>query len=306
MFRLRFIFLALCASLFAVAQEPSAPPPPDPNAGVGPAISQPGISPIAHMNVPYLSIGGHDSLLDVYEQPNRRVKHPVLLYFHGGGWWRNHRPTNYHPFQSFLDMGFSVVNVEYRLTPDAPAPAAVQDARCALAWVKKSRRQFHFDDSRVVVYGTSSGGHLALMAGMLPRPSDLDLPQCRDLPKVAAILDFYGIADVDELLAGPHMRSWANRWVGDGANREEFARKLSPLSHVNPKDPPTFIVHGDSDPTVPYSQSLRLEAAMKKEGVPVQLYTVKAGLHGKFSEDQLHDIFQAIRAFLSSQRILKR
>jgi len=302
----RFVFVAFCSSLFAVAQQESAPPPPDPNAGIGPSSSQPSIRPIAHMNIPYLSIGGHESQLDVYEQPNRRGKHPVILYFHGGGWWRNHRPTNYQPFQSLLDMGFSVVNVEYRLTPEAPAPAAVQDARCALAWVKKNRRQFHFDKSRVVVYGTSSGGHLALMVAMLPRPSDLDLRQCRDLPKVAAILDFYGIADVNELLAGPHVRSWANRWIGDGANREEFARELSPLSHVNPKNPPTFIVHGDSDPTVPYSQSLRLEAAMKNDGVPVQLHTVKEGMHGKFSDNQLREIFHAIRGFLRSQGVLKQ
>jgi acetyl esterase/lipase len=286
-----------------MAQEPPASPAPDPNDGVGLTFREPGVKPMSTMNITYLSVGGHDSQLDVYQQPGTKSS-PVLLYFHGGGWWRNHRPMSYHPFQGLLNMGFSVVNVGYRLTPDAAAPAAVQDARCALAWVKKNRKKYRFDVKRVAVYGTSSGGHLALMAGMLPQPSDIDLPQCRDLPKVAAVLDFYGIADVNELLAGPHVRSWANRWIGERVDREDLAHAMSPLSHVRPEDPAIFIVHGDADPTVPYSQSLRLEEELKKAGVPVQFYTVKGGVHGKFDEAQMHDIFSSIRQFLVAQRVL--
>jgi acetyl esterase/lipase len=263
----------------------------------------PVVKPIAVMNITYLSFGGHDSQLDVYQPPGAESR-PVVLYFHGGGWWRNHRPTSYLPFQALLNMGFSVVNVECRLTPEAAAPAAVQDARCALAWVKKNRKKYQFDMKRVVVYGTSSGGHLALMAGMLPEPSDVDLPQCRDLPKVSAILDFYGIADVNELLAGPHVRSWANRWIGERSDREDLALAMSPLSHVRSDDPATFIVHGDADPTVPYTQSLRLEEGLKKAGVAVQLYTVRGGVHGKFDDDQMHDIFNSIHEFLAAEHVL--
>src|SRR5437899_1425400 len=298
-----FGFVLMITS-FAPAQQ-TAPPPPDPNSGVGPTLREEAIKPLEHRDITYLSIGGHDSQLDVFEQPGGR-KSPVLIYFHGGGWWRNSRPASFKPFQAFLKMGFSIVNVDYRLTPVAPAPAAVQDARCALAWVKQNRRRYHFDDRRIVVYGTSAGGHLALMDGLLPIPSEVDLPQCRNLPKPAAVLDFYGIADVSELLDGPHVRTWANEWVGKGPDRVDIAHQMSPLTYVRQGLPPFFIVHGDADATVPYTQSVRLRDLLQKNNVSVQLYTVKDGPHGRFTEQQTQEIFHSIHDYLVSQKILKR
>ena len=75
-------------------------------------------------------------------------------------------------FRAWISAGFSIVTVEYRLTGDATAPAAVEDVRCSLAWVKSNAPIHHLDANRVVVYGTSAGGHLALMAGMLPAGND--------------------------------------------------------------------------------------------------------------------------------------
>jgi acetyl esterase/lipase len=116
----------------------------------------------------------------------------VLVYIHGGAWWKGEKPAGWGGFRAYLAAGFSVVTVEYRLTDVAPAPAAVQDVRCALSWVKANAKAYGFDAKRVVPYGTSAGGHLALMAGMLPKGNDIDLPACRDQPKTPAILDFYG------------------------------------------------------------------------------------------------------------------
>ncbi|WP_263410330.1 alpha/beta hydrolase [Terriglobus tenax] len=262
------------------------------------------VVPIEHKNIPYLHASGTDLQLDVYEQPGGKPA-PVIVYFHGGAWWKNARPQSAASFHSLLSMGFSLVMVEYRLTGVAPAPAAIQDARCALSWVKKNAATYHFDTSEVIAFGTSSGGHQALMAGMLPASNNIELPECAGQPRVAAILDFYGISDVAELLHdGFTLQKSASRWIGDGPNAAALAKQMSPLNYIRAGLPPTFIVHGDSDPVVPYTQSQRLLTALRQQQVPVTLFTVPGGQHGKFTQEQSLQIGDALRSFLKANHLL--
>lgn len=266
--------------------------------------------PAEFHDIAYMSIANKDgqpanNLLDVYQLPNAEKPTPVIVYYHGGGWLRGERPKSYASFRSFLGMGFSVVSVEYRFSGAAIAPAAVQDVRCALSWVKKNAKQYNFDLDRVVVYGTSAGGHLALMAGLPPQPAPFDLDSCKDQPKVAAVLDFYGITDVSDLLDGANKRGWANAWLpADTPNRATLARAMSPLTYVRAGVPPVFIVQGDKDPTVPYSHSVRLNQALQDAGVPHDFYTVPDGVHGKFSDDQKTIINDRIHRFFVAQKII--
>lgn len=268
------------------------------------------IHPNEFRDITYLSVSGPngttvDDKLDVYQHPDTAKPHGVVIYIHGGGWAKGERPKSYSNFRSFLAMGYSGISIEYRFSDVAIAPAGVQDARCALSWVKKNAAKYNFDPNRVVVYGTSAGGHLALMAGLPPQPAPYDLPSCTDQPKVAAVLDFYGITDVADLLDGVNKRGWANRWIPEGTeNREALARAMSPLTYVRKGIPPVFIVQGDKDPTVPYSQSVRLEKALTDVGVAHDFYTVPDGVHGKFPDDQKTVIDERIRAFFQAQKLI--
>lgn len=108
------------------------------------------------------------------------------------------------------------------------APAAVEDCLCALRFVATQARTYDIDTSRLVVSGDSAGGHLALTTGMTPESAGLDR-QCpgAPLPRVAAIIDWYGITDVGDLLDGPNRRAYAVGWLGSQPNREEIARRAS-------------------------------------------------------------------------------
>ncbi|SRR5713226_33847 len=260
--------------------------------------------PNEYRSIVYQSIAGNDEMLDVYQNPGLTQPTPVLIYFHGGAWARNARPAGPNGFRPYLAMGFSIVNVDYRLTGVATAPAAVKDARCALAWVGNNAHQYDFDVSRIVVWGTSSGGHLALMTGLPSSPADFDLPACRKQPKVAAVLDFYGISDVLELVAGPRKMNSADLWIGRAPDHLELAKRMSPLSYVRPGVAPVYILHGDTDPTVPYTQSERLHDALDAAGVVNKLHTVKGGIHGKFSEEEMNQVYREIREFLATVRVL--
>jgi len=262
------------------------------------------VHPDQYQNIVYGKESGQEQVLDVYTVPSAKPT-PVIVYFHGGAWWKGERPASYGGFRAFLAAGISVVTVEYRLTGVAPAPAAVQDVRCSLAWVKANAEKYHFDTSRVIVYGTSAGGHLALMAGMLPTTNDVDLPQCRDVPKVAAILDFYGPYDLSPTAMGAYKSPSVGKWLGSVPDQLAYGRKMSPSSYVKPGQPPTFIVHGDADPVVPYQQSVELQHALDKVKVPNGLYTVHGGGHGNFSEEEKPKTMLLSLEFLKTQHIIE-
>ena len=261
-----------------------------------PAQTPAPIAPVVTREITYTTTDGVASQLDVYQ--NGTSPAPVLVYFHGGSWTTGARPKAASSFRGFLDLGFSVVSVDYRLSGVAPAPAAVQDARCAMAWAKANAERFHFDTTRIVAYGTSAGGQLALMTAMLPAPWEHDLPQCRNLPRVAAVLDYYAPADVPGFAA---KSTNTRKWLGDGPAGEAMGRMLSPLGYVHDGLPPVMIVHGDADPTVPYEQSVRLRDALIAAGVRTRMYTVPGGLHGNFSDTEKVRVMDAVAAFLREQ-----
>jgi acetyl esterase/lipase len=165
----------------------------------------------------------------------------------------------------WLEMGWNVVNVEYRLARVSLAPAAVEDCLCALRFVAAQAKTYDIDATRLVVSGDSAGGHLALTTGMIPESAGLDR-ECPGvpLPKVAAIIDRYGITDVGDLLDGPNLQSYAVAWLGSQPNRMEIARTVSPLTYVRSGLPPILSIQGDADPTVPYSHSVRLQEALRR------------------------------------------
>jgi dipeptidyl aminopeptidase/acylaminoacyl peptidase len=115
---------------------------------------------------------------------------------------------------------------------------------------------------------------------------------------VAAIVNWYGISDVRELLDGPNRRAFAVMWHGSQPNREQIATQVSPLTYVRRGLPPVITIHGDADPTVPYTQALRLREALDSVGVANQLVTVPKGGHGGFSLEDNVRAYMAIRAFL--------
>jgi acetyl esterase/lipase len=123
--------------------------------------------------------------------------------------------------------------------------------------------------------------------------------------RVAAIVNWFGITDVAELLDGPDAKHYAIEWFGSMPNREDLARQLSPMTYIRPALPPIITIHGDRDNIVPYPQAVRLHAALEKAGVPNQLLTITGAGHGGFTRQQLATSFAAIREFLRKNGILK-
>jgi acetyl esterase/lipase len=253
-------------------------------------------------NVTYLNMGGTDLKLDVYKRRTATTPQPTLIYMHGGFWVAGNKEGALMSLLPWMEMGWNVVNVEYRLGAAALAPAALEDCFCALRFLsgQMQAQTYNIDTSRIVVTGESAGGHLALALGTIPESEGLDR-ECAGapLPKVAAVINWFGISDVPDVIDGPHKANAAVRWFGSLPNRMEIARRVSPLTYVRPGLPPILTVHGDADPTVPYSEAVKLHEELAKVNVPNQLVTIPGGKHGNFTPQEREKIYTTIREFLA-------
>jgi acetyl esterase/lipase len=266
-------------------------------------------------NITYAVAGGTELKLDVYRPRTPGPPRPTLVFIHGGGWVSGAKEDAALWLVPWLEAGWSAVNVEYRLSRTAHAPAAVEDVRCALRWVARYAADHGFDAGRIVVSGDSAGGHLALATAMLPASAGFDrgctvaypagtnswvsVPEWTVAP--AAIVSWYGITDVAEMLSGPAARGYAIEWLGSNPDRDALARTISPLSHVRAGLPPVITIHGDADPVVPYSHGVRLHEALARAGVANRLVTIPGGKHGGFTGAEMDTAYAAIRAFLKER-----
>ena len=264
-------------------------------------------------NVTYGTYNNVEVKLDAYLRRDVQGPQPALIFIHGGGWILGTKEASVTSILPWLEMGWNVFNVEYRLAKVSLAPAAVEDCQCALRFIADHAKEYNVDVTRMVAAGESAGGHLALTTGMIPASAGFER-ECpgggfttggaNDLPKVAAILDWYGITDLNDMLSGPNQRGYAVAWFGALPNAQELARKVSPLTYVRRDVPPILIIHGDADPIVPYSQATRLRDALSTAGARSDMYTVHGGGHGNYSAEERVKIYEKIHEFLAKYKVM--
>ena len=258
----------------------------------------------AKIDAVYIEMNNWKVREDIYYNPTASKPTPVIFNIHGGGWNHGEKETQ-GGFTPFFKLGFAVANIEYRLTGQATAPAAIEDVRAAILYVVKNAKELNIDPNKIVVMGGSAGGHLALMAGLLQNDNQFDgaYKKVKDY-NIAAIIDKYGITDVWDWAYGKNITSKsATNWLGTKAKDSIFAKSVSPIYYVKKTSPPTFIVHGDADPVVPYQQSINLKKKFDEVGAVSQFTSVPGGVHGKFTKEQNDELTKSIDAFLKSINI---
>ncbi|MBS1741796.1 MAG: alpha/beta hydrolase [Bacteroidetes bacterium] len=260
----------------------------------------------AYLNKVYTKLNDWEGLIDIYLPPRTDKPTPIIINIHGGGWNHGAKESQID-FETYFNAGFAVANIEYRVSKQATAPAAIQDSRSALFYLIKNARELNIDTNKIVVMGSSAGAHLALMVGLLENDHIFDgennvINHC----KVAAIIDKYGITDVWDWAYGTNIQSKsATTWLGTKKTDIAFAKAVSPVSNLKKSSPPIFIVHGDSDPVVPYRHSIDLHNKLLQLGVKNEFLVVKGGQHGNFEKNKNAEINEAIIKFLMSLDALK-
>jgi acetyl esterase/lipase len=283
--------LVILASTCLWAQVPSDQPPNNP-----PAIPD---TVSVEANVRYGKYP--ETVLDILRPKEKaKGKRPGVLLIHGGGWVGGTKEQRVeYAAMKWIQKGFVVANVEYRMAKVATAPAAVSDVLEAAQWFRKNAGRYGVDANRIAVTGDSAGGHLSLMVAMTPKSAELG-----PAAKVAAVVDFYGITDVGDQLDGTHKQHYAVAWVPEQAGRETLARRVSPMTYVRKDVPPVFILHGDDDKTVPYEHSANLAKELRNAGGDVRLITAPGQGHG-MPAAKLDEAYEQIWAFLREKGVLR-
>jgi acetyl esterase/lipase len=238
-------------------------------------------------NVRFASVDGHDLWLDLY-MPRDAVEPPLVVWVHGGGWARGARkPVS---TLAFVEAGYALASVDYRLSGVAPFPAQIHDVKGAVRFLRAQAGAYGYDARRIAILGVSAGAHLAALAATTNGDAGLEgtvggnLDQSSDL---VAVVSYFGAANFTTILAqstpfGLNIRvPGLEALLGGPPDEEtELARLASPVFHVDAADPPLLLLHGDQDPQMPINQSHELHGAYKRLGLDVHFEVVHGAAHG--------------------------
>jgi acetyl esterase/lipase len=204
---------------------------------------------------------------------------PLIIWVHGGG-WKNGTKAGC-PVSWLAAKGYAVASLDFRLLPEHPWPAQIEDPIAAFRWLRKESGKYGYDTERSAAMGGSSGGHVVALWGTLTLPPE---------DKVKAVVDWYGPTDL--LTMPPNVlsekRTRAELAKANGAlllggivmDQPEKAKAVSALHQVTRDDVPFLIMHGAADTSVPVDQSERLHAALKAAGVESTLKQLPGVGHG--------------------------
>ncbi|MEO6739257.1 MAG: alpha/beta hydrolase fold domain-containing protein [Chthoniobacteraceae bacterium] len=257
----------------------------------------------AHRDIAYVE-GGHErQKLDLYLPEKSGAPMPLLIWIHGGGWAAGNKDQCPPLRGGYLDRGFAVASIGYRLSGHATFPAQIEDCKAAIRWLRAHANEYNLDPKRFGVWGSSAGGHLVALVGTSGDVKDFDVGANLDQSsRVQAVCDYYGPTDFTVFVTTRGYESHATasspeaKLIGGAVmeNKDKAAR-VNPITYVSSDDPPFLIVHGDKDPTVPINQSTLLFDALKKAGVSAHFHTIHGAGHGGpgFAGKNIEDIVAA-------------
>jgi acetyl esterase/lipase len=268
-------------------------------------------------DIPYQTLPGYRPLkLDLFLPPKSFAAagpRPLIVYVHGGGWMAGgpRRSAAYVDWPKVLASlaarGYVVASVSYRFSREAPFPAAIQDVKAGIRWLRARAATYNIDPKRAAIWGQSAGGHLAALAGTSCGVAALE-PGARIVPKAAnvetlastvagsdeasdcvqAVVGWFGIYDFATMPKrtspppgmppGPSAEDlFLGCPAGDCTARQRaFA---SPVTYIDKSDPPVLLMHGSDDHTVPEAQTEQFDAALRAAGVPVRKIVIAGADH---------------------------
>lgn len=231
--------------------------------------------------------------LDFYRPEKVSGPLPLIVHVHGGAWVtgtkRHGGPIRDFPdvLSQFAARGFAVASIEYRLDGEAHFPAAIQDVKTAIRFLRLHAREYGIDPARVGIFGGSAGGQLSALASTscgvekLAPPAD---PKATDLASmsdcVQAGVSWYGVHDFATVPTPPGQTGPAPYLGCEGTCGKDVLAFASPSTYVDARDPPMLLIHGLADTLVAVSQTQEFEASLRAAKVPVEAVYIAGVDHG--------------------------
>lgn len=297
--------LAGCAP--KAPEKPAAPPPPAPPQGFASAedtmkavlsgqvklVQAPKEMPadvVETKDIEYGRVGDIPLLLDLYMPKQPKGPLPVLVFIHGGGWKKGERGDYKYYTVYYAQKGYAAVTIAYRFSDVVKFPGAVEDAKCAVRWLRANAAKYGFDPNKIAALGGSAGGHLSMMLGYTAGDPTLEGNggHAEFSSAVQAVVNFYGPSDLttEQAKVFPEVVSFIGKPYEEAA---DVYAKASPLPYVKPGCPPTLIFHGVIDELVPIAQSDTLAQKLEASGVPCKYVKIEGWPHTMDAAQPVND-----------------
>lgn len=253
----------------------------------------------ADMDVVFASPEGFDLKMDIYRPVEVKPGTPAVVVLHGGAWVIGKRQDMAVMARTLANEGYIAATVSYRLAPIFKWPSMIDDAQCAVRYLRANSQRLNIDPDRIGAVGASAGAHLALLLGTRDTRDTKSTSYPGYSSRVKAVVNLFGPTDVtvDFLKQFDSMAP-----VLFGKERGQLTKELvdfSPINHLSADDAPIFIFHGKADTVVPVKQSERLEAKCKELGVPVEaVYLDGVGHEVPTANPEVQDALRRGLAFL--------
>jgi acetyl esterase/lipase len=217
--------------------------------------------------------------LDLAMKKDQKGKpRPAIVVIHGGGWVEGDKssfasrkdavPGN---IMHFAARGFVAVTINYRLASEAPFPAALEDCKCAVRWLRANARKYHVDPNEIGAYGNSAGGHLALLLGMVGKTAGLegDGPYQNESSLVQAVVSDSGPVDLVHQHQTNQLREVVSRFMGGPpkGERANAYRGASPIEQITRNTPALLLIYGVADAQAPVETADQFVLALGRAGL---------------------------------------
>jgi len=246
-------------------------------------------------NVVIHNYSGRELHVDLYQPDGgSALTRSAVLLIHGGGWAVGHRNTMEGLARAFAARGFLAVAVEYRLLPEAPWPAALEDVSTAAKWTASNAERLGIDPARIVLAGSSAGGHLALLA----------TARLRQNPRIAAVISLFAASDLTLATVPEKGRFNATALLGAGAS-EATLRAATPLQQLTADFPPVLLLHGGADWLIDPIASQRVYDKLVSLGCAAELHILAGATHEFTSEPRMVEPVVAEAAWFLDRLVLE-
>lgn len=221
----------------------------------------------------YSAAAGDTGQMAIYARVDSSERAPIVVFVHGGGWNSGHHYDAIRYLYPLVERGYVGATLTYRLADEAPWPAAIEDAKCAIRWLRHHAAELGGDPDRIVISGGSAGGHLAALVALLPGTYEGDGGWADTSSEVQGAFLVSPAVDLEamaELGVVTHLREYFGNDLA----------KASPMNHVSAGSPPVMTITGDQDPITPAEYIERFHAALRAAGVDQRLEIAPGCTHG--------------------------
>ncbi len=265
----------------------------------------------AERDLVYTSTESGDEKLDLYRPASGMKPFPGVVFIHGGAWSAGSKADFQRQASYLATQGYVCISIDYRLSQQAPYPAALYDAKAAVRWMRANAAKYGIDPNRIAAAGGSSGGQLAALLGTTTSVKTLEGNGGNPAfsSRVEAVVAFNPLTDFVSALEKTQnpaaVKNAVVAYLGGPLEKvPEIYVEASPIAHVSATSAPFLFLHGTADTTLPFTQSVEMRDALQAVGVRAELYSAEGGNHGFFNFPPFYEpALKRMKEFLD--RVLK-